>query len=311
MTDQIIIVLAIRNKVFSPIARCLVLSCLFASTALHGDERAISVSVILSDSAILARDSLTYKLVIQNRTVSTVHLRNVKGQPKAAIIQFLECRAAGKDWACVREVSASKEGRFQGDLQVEGKGEFAFHGQLFLNESRDFFFSEPGDYDFRIRLSCLLGEFVTEPQTISVKKRPSSEVASVMNSRRLLERFLSPLVQSTSLEEKVRIQKALAPGAIKKSLDLRVMTLLYKTTGRVGDKEMDILPAYKEIVGTLDEVRRDVATCDFLWIAYERKAWAELVKLLGEVRKDSNIRRSFIHELENAIEMGLYQPGKP
>ena len=277
----------------------------------NGEERTVSLSLVVSDTELLVCDSLPYKLVVWNRTNSSVQLRNVKSQPKTQVIQYLECRYRDKDWDVIREVSADKAGKFMGDLVVEGNSRFAFYGQFFLKDNRDCVFSEPREYELRIRLSCLLGEFATEPRRINVKKRPVSEVASLTNSRKLLELILSPMSQSSLLEETKSIQKTLHSGAARKTMDLRVMTQHFKETGKILEKDLGILAAYTVAADGLDEVRRDVATSDFIWIAHQRKEWADLAKLLDNLKEDSNVRRTFAGELENAVQLGLYRPEKP
>lgn len=298
--------------------RGLILSLIFAITFSHGPlpfaygaDRPVFVSLAISDTEILVCDAVAYKVVVENKTLSEVQLRNVKTQRKVHVIQYLECRSPEKEWVTVREVSAAKEGAYRGDLRIAGKESFAFYGQFFLDEKRDFVFTEPGDYEVRIRLSCLLGEFVTDSRRITAKDRPAKEVACLKDSRRLLERILSPLKEDPFLEEMIPIQKALAAGATKKTLDLLVLSSLYRKTGKVHDKELSLLPAYEAVCANLDEIRRDTANDEFLVIAHERKAWPELAKLLSQSRADSDSRRTYAHELETAIQMGLYQSEKP
>ena len=276
-----------------------------------GADGPISVSLTISDTEILVCDAVAYKVVVENETVSEVQLRNVKAERKVHVIQYLECRVPGKDWVTVREVSAAKEGAYRGDLRIAGKGRFAFYGQLFLNENRDFVFAEPGEYEVRVRLSCLLGEFVTEPRKITAKNRPAKEVASLSNSRRLLERILSTMKEAPFREEMVPIHTSLASGATKKSLDLLVLTSVYRKTGKVQDKELCLLDAYELACANLDDVRRDTANDEFLMIAHERKAWLEMAKLLSQRHEDSDARRTYAHELETAIQKGQFQPERP
>ena len=289
-------------QLLSRALQCIAIILVATSLTNVGDaqEEPLRTELRLSDDDILVGDWIGYRLTVVNKLMSSIQLRNVKASPNKRLVRFLECRVHGGTWGVVREESAGKKGRREGNLEVAGHATFAFPGQFFLTEKREFVFGKPGKYEIRVRFSCLLGDFTSESHEVTVRDRPADEFANLWNSRSLAEVVLSPMDRLPWSEKHDQLHAALSGGSVKRSLGLLAAAEHYKKTGKVKDEECGLWDAFKRLEKGLDTIRHDMVTAEFVKLSHERKEWAELERLLEHLKEESHFRGSYAYELANA-----------
>lgn len=264
------------------------------------EEKAIAVRLIVSDHKILRGDWVGYKLIITNHLESTVQLCDIKNPAAREIKQFVECRKPGGEWKEVQENFYTKQGGLPRAILIDGKQDRWFYEQIFLDKEREFVFADQGEYEVRIRLKCLLGEFVTDPVTISVEQRGEKELARLHKGRHYMEFFLDPQYKGNANVLTQDLEAALSGGSVKRSLELLDEFNTFQETGRLGGKELGLAAAHARLTKDLDDVRHHQLSKRFLRLARERRNWPELALLLDDPRLESGMRADYAEDLKIA-----------
>lgn len=264
----------------------------------------LAVSCVLSDTDILVNDPVMYKLLLQNRTRSMIYVaKNIAD----GFSHSLDCRLRpSKEWVQAAEHSAQTMGFADGERTISGDETLALYGQFFLTSKDEVIFSKPGDYEVRIRVKCLLGEFTTLRQTVHVRQRPQAEVEAIMKDADGIRTWFSyqkfsspPEIYFTDLRPQVH------SGSVDRTLTMFAGLSEFMKTQNVAGEKCTAREAFSKLSKGLDEVRRDQLATSLIWNAKKAKQWQDVADLLPELAEETDWRREFQNALQAAIRYEL------
>ena len=270
----------------------------------------LSVSMLLSDVDILVGDPVLYKLLFRNRSRSLIYLAKPPGQ---RFVHFLDYRRQpSKEWVQVAEISAATRGVAEGERTVAAEQAFAAYGQFFTDDERKALFTLPGDYEVRIRVKCLLGEFTTEPQTVHVRERPLAEVRAILEHAGDIRVFFNHCTFSEASEVDFRELRAKCnSGSVARSLKMFAGLKEYMETKTVAGEKRTSSDAFSILSKGLDEVRHDQLATAFIWNALQSKQWKDAEELLPQLAEETNWRDEFVRALQAAARRQLQKKPVP
>ncbi len=275
----------------------------------HGQEKQpstdiLSVSFVLSDTVILAHDPVMYKLLLHNQSKSLIYIAKFPG---GGFSHALDCRLRPSErWVQAAELSAVTMGAVEGERTISGEKSFATYGQFFLNSKDQPIFSSPGDYEVRIRVKCVLGEFTTEKQLVRVGQRPRAEVEAIMKHANVIRSWFNycsfsdpPEIYFADLRPKVH------SGSVERTLKLFDGLSEFMKTRNVAGEKCTAREAFSKLSKGLDEVRRDQLATSLLSHAKEAKQWQDVADLLPALAEETDSRGTFERALQAAIRREL------
>ena len=270
----------------------------------------LSVSLVVSDGDILASDPVLYKLLFRNRSRSLIYLAKPPGQ---RFVHFLDYRRQpSKEWVQVAEISAATRGVAEGERTVAGEQAFAVYGQFFTDDERKALFTLPGNYEVRIRVKCLLGEFTTAPQTVHVGERPLAEVGAILEHAGDIRVFFNHCTFSDPSEIDFHELRAKCnSGSVARSLKMFAGLKEYMETKTVGGDKRTSPVAFSILSKGLDEVRHDQLATAFIWNELQSRQWKDAEELLPQLAEETIWREEFVRALQAAARRQLQKKPVP
>ncbi|MFN0018326.1 MAG: hypothetical protein ACKVP0_08710 [Pirellulaceae bacterium] len=263
----------------------------------RSEDSPLVARLVVSDTEICINDSIIYKLVLTNTLVSSIQITDKKNH----VQQFLEVkRGLGNDWTVVRTITAADKGATEGTITISGQDSLALYDHCFFTASRNPIFDIAGKYQFRIRVKCLLGEFMTKPIDILVSDRPADESAAIKNNAVVVSKLLSGLDTPRFVKEYKQFQGRLTRGSVKRSLDLMAKYEDFNQTGTLEGKSIEVIDAFHELSKDCDEVRKEQLAARFVRDALREAKWKDLEAILKTFQEDSSFRRGYLGQLREA-----------
>ena len=270
----------------------------------------LSVSMVLSDVDILVGDPVLYKLLLRNRSRSLIHISK---RPGRSFTHFLDYRRKPSEkWVQVAEISAATRGALEGERAIPGEQTFATYGKFFTNVEREMIFASPGDYDVRIRVKCLLGEFTTDAQTVHVGARPPAEVKVIGENANSIRSYID-FFRFTDPPAKhfAELRPGIHGGSLERTLQMFEGVGKFMETHEVDGKECSTAEAFRKLSKGLDEVRRDQLALTLLWNDMEARKWKDVEELLPELKEESEYQIAIRSELQSAVRRELLKKRVP
>jgi hypothetical protein len=201
----------------------------------------------------------------------------------------------------VAEISAIARGVAEGERTVAGEQAFAAYGQFFTDDERGTIFKLPGDYEVRIRVKCLLGEFTTQPQTVHVRERPPAEVRAILEHAGDIRVFFNHCRYSDPSEIDFQELRAKSnSGSVARSLKMFDGLRKFMETKTVAGEKCTSREAFSRLSKGLDEVRHDQLAMALIWYALESKQWKDAEELLPQLAEETDLRDEFVRALQAA-----------
>lgn len=300
-----------RRPIISTATLGLLIAALLGMPRSRADDalpKFLQVKLILSDSAVLTNDGLAYKVVITNTSQSLVTICAPAGKPRYSCV--LEGKPPGREWVEIWDYPRGMELKLSSLIQIPAAGTWAEYGQVYLTKGKAPVFDKEGNWELRTRAKTVIGEYLSDPVPLQVKRRPPEEEA--VNSR--LQDFGQRLLSVNTIPS-VSLSKELTPlckrhslGGVAKTLKLIQAVDSYVETGKVAGKAATWSEAFKTLSVGLDEVRHDQLACLFAFGAMKKGDWKDLAFLVEQVDDNCGWLLSMRGELEAAIITGKFRP---
>jgi hypothetical protein len=295
-----------RQHVLSLVLCVLVQQCCRASQA---DERspALHVSLAVSHRELQTGDGLPVKLLITNRSISTVQVSGVLVEPH--YLCSIHVRNADKSWSPVWYSVDPRKLHEPGVIRISAGETWAEYGMIPISTKRGRVFRAAGSYEVRAALSCPLGEYTTESVKLIVRKAHPDEFALIEK----LDPSLSTLFNATAVPNRQRCDEIIDLSSRVKSgsnrLTLRLFhdVIMYRETGAVEGNAMTHYEVFKKMASGIDEVRRDQLAILLASEARRLNKWKDVADLAGELKENSAPRQVLQVELDRVIRTGGFK----
>lgn len=268
----------------------------------------IRIEAIVGDQTILVGDPVIFKLRIVNRLKSEVM---VSGDSNVKFELLLECREGRANWRSMGDVRAWKHGEGTTYINIDPNGTYALYGFVFAKlDGKGRVFDHAGDYAIRLRMRCILGEFVTEATVIHVVERPMKEMDLLaLGNGQAAKRFLAFFhlynLEAKLPEEFDGLRKGLSAGSLDKSLELESQIANYLELGTINTKTRAFHDAFKELSTGIDEVRRDHIAIVLCHFALKRNKLDDAAAIILEIKDDGLMRGNLLFALNNRLRRGV------
>ncbi|MBC7855217.1 MAG: hypothetical protein IAF94_17440 [Pirellulaceae bacterium] len=278
-----------------------------ASDCVSEDKnKPIRVAMVVSDQTVLVNDAVNFKLRIVNRLGSTVI---VTGEDNTKFKVLLEYREGKDEWQKLGDVRAwrPESPATNSYISLEPKETYAIYGfVLSKSNPKDRVFDHVGTYDIRLRMHCMLGEFVTDTVVIVVRERPKAEMdVLAANNGSAASRFQAFFhlfnLEGELPKEFEELRSELHSGSIDGSLELAGKIGKYLESSTVDGKTCTFHQAFGKLSEGLDEVRTDVAAIYLCYFATKRNKLDDAATIVAHLKDNGLMRNSLLFEFNNKL----------
>ena len=297
-----------RQQVLPLLAIILLVHCYSHAEDAEEPSPALQVRMVVSNQELQVGDGLSLKLVMTNRSMSSVQIAGPNVKPEY-VCSLQVTKPDGKT-SFTAWHSREQTGLFeQGEILIAAGESWAEYGKAPAVTKRGLAFVESGEYQCFGGVNCALGRYVTKPITITVRKRSPEELAAIKKHEVLISLLfdLLEIPGRRRWDAFMELDGRIKSGSNRQTLNLFRDLIAYQKTGAVEGDAMTHYEAFKKLSVGLDEVRRDQLAMVLGSEARRLNKWKDLFELAGELKEDSKLRRAFRFDLERVIRTGGFK----
>jgi hypothetical protein len=260
-------------------------------------DHPVQLTLIPNATEILQRDNLLLLSVLENRSISAVHVMPDKGEDLGG---GHICYEIEKDGSWVRITPAFSQIAFlcglKGKLVLSGESSYAERESIHRRSLKGaFLFETPGTYKLRAVAQMPWGEHPSEPVTITVKARPEIDLQAIESVTPMdLWALGRPSLERPLPENLLKLKSV--GGNIAHTLEQWEMAQAACEGGKWKDavilKEKNCQWMKKNMDSVALEHSLDVLSRYYL----SKRHWEALPRCLEAMQYDSSMRRELIYQ---------------